>query len=41
MLCTRRNVLKYDKIVMMGLSGGGWSTTIAAAVSELSLRLLS
>ena len=25
-------VLKYDKIVMMGLSGGGWSTTIAAAV---------
>ena len=32
---------QYDKIVMMGLSGGGWSTTIAAAVSELSLRLLS
>eukprot|EP01051_Picozoa_sp_SAG22_P019665 SAG22_NODE_3704_length_1566_cov_1.912065_2_plen_119_part_00 len=25
-------VLGYEKIVMMGLSGGGWSTTIAAAV---------
>jgi ABC-type proline/glycine betaine transport system ATPase subunit len=26
------NVLKYETIVLMGLSGGGWSTTIAAAV---------
>eukprot|EP01052_Picozoa_sp_SAG31_P022366 SAG31_NODE_1776_length_7300_cov_10.281905_2_plen_185_part_00 len=25
-------VLGYERIVMMGLSGGGWSTTVAAAV---------
>ena len=25
-------VLGYKQIVMMGLSGGGWSTTIAAAI---------
>jgi PhoPQ-activated pathogenicity-related protein len=26
------NVLKYKHIVMAGLSGGGWTTTIAAAI---------
>ena len=26
------DVLKYETVVLMGLSGGGWSTTIAAAV---------
>jgi hypothetical protein len=25
------NVLKYDEVYMMGKSGGGWSTTVAAA----------
>jgi hypothetical protein len=37
-----KNVLKYKHIVMVGLSGGGWTTTISAAIDpriELSMPI--
>ena len=34
------NVLKYKHIAMVGLSGGGWTTTIAAAIdSRITLSM--
>lgn len=34
------DVLKYNKVVMTGLSGGGWTTTIAAALDpRISLSM--
>ena len=34
------NVLKYKRIVMVGLSGGGWTTTVAAALDpRISLSM--
>lgn len=34
LFCVRRQTLGYKHVVMMGLSGGGWTTTLAAALDH-------
>eukprot|EP01043_Picozoa_sp_COSAG02_P103688 COSAG02_NODE_39697_length_414_cov_0.596825_2_plen_47_part_01 len=37
-----KNVLRYKHIVMVGISGGGWTTTVSAAIDpriELSMPI--